>query len=300
MDDDASHRLSDAEKTLQAAERARIAEERRKEQERLVSARRDLRRAERALARRRRLSRVRTWAGTVAGAVLLAGLAWNLLDLDAVLRRIPVDIILVIVVAVPGTAAVIAAIRLRPLESTSALEDTLDEAREKLRQVGAFTNPSLGWRRQLYREEVADIAGQYRTDSRRYRRVHNTLQSVVMAGSTVTTTVGALDSGYPARWHSFLVTGISFTITLAAMFAGYYKYRERSYFLQQTADAVEEEAYALTLGVGAYAGFEPHQEGEALALFTQRVEDLRNEQRRRQQQLDQPAEQTSPAGAPQT
>ncbi|WP_307659341.1 hypothetical protein [Streptomyces sp. V1I1] len=28
------------------------------------------------------------------------------------------------------------------------------------------------------------------------------------------------------------------------MFTGYYKFRERSYFLQQTADAIEEEANA--------------------------------------------------------
>ncbi|WP_406730179.1 hypothetical protein [Streptomyces sp. NBC_01794] len=40
------------------------------------------------------------------------------------------------------------------------------------------------------------------------------------------------------------------------------------------------------------------QEQDALKLFTQRVEDLRNEQRRRQQQLDQPTEQTPPTAAP--
>jgi prefoldin subunit 5 len=35
----------------------------------------------------------------------------------------------------------------------------------------------------------------------------------------------------------------------------------------------------------------------ALALLTKKVEDLRNEQRRRQQQLDQPTEQASPTTA---
>ncbi|MFJ9847176.1 hypothetical protein ACIRYZ_43485 [Kitasatospora sp. NPDC101155] len=54
----------------------------------------------------------------------------------------------------------------------------------------------------------------------------------------------------------------------------------------------EEEAYALALGVGAYQEFGSNEEDLALARFTQRVEDLRNKQRRRQQQLDQPAEQT--------
>ncbi|MET9663568.1 hypothetical protein [Streptomyces sp. NPDC006510] len=82
---------------------------------------------------------------------------------------------------------------------------------------------------------------------------------------------------------------------MAAMFTGYYKFRERSYFLQQTADAIEE---AVRLGIGPYSEYGPGREDEALKLFTQRVEDHRNEQRRRQQQLDQPADQSAPTGQP--
>ncbi|WP_203233617.1 hypothetical protein [Streptomyces niveus] len=87
-------------------------------------------------------------------------------------------------------------------------------------------------------------------------------------------------------------------ITLAAMFTGYYKFRERSYFLQQTADAIEEEANAVRLGIYPYREFDDDREAEALKLFTQCVEDHRNEQRRRQQQLDQPSDQTAPASQP--
>jgi hypothetical protein len=71
----------------------------------------------------------------------------------------------------------------------------------------------------------------------------------------------------------------------------------RSYLLQQTADAIEEEANAPKLGIGPYYDFEPHQEQETLKLFTQRVEDHRNEQRRRQQ-LDQLTDQAPPTGIP--
>ncbi|MEV5083173.1 hypothetical protein AB0K74_31610 [Streptomyces sp. NPDC056159] len=49
----------------------------------------------------------------------------------------------------------------------------------------------------------------------------------------------------------------------------------------QTADAIEEEANAFALGVGAYRDFGPDEDYEALKLFTQRVEGHRNEQRRR-------------------
>lgn len=81
---------------------------------------------------------------------------------------------------------------------------------------------------------------------------------------------------------------LGFTVTLAAAFTGYYK---RSYFLLQTADSFEEEANAFTLGVGPHSDFRPDQEQQALKLSTQRVEEHRNELRRRQQ----PA---GPAGRP--
>ncbi len=140
---------------------------------------------------------------------------------------------------------------------------------------------------------------QYEADSRRYRSIHNRLQTLIMVGSASTTTIAALDTGRELTWQGMALTFISFAITVAAMFTGYYKFRERSYFLQQTADAIDEEANAVTLGIGPYSDFGPGQEEEAMKLFTQRVEDHRNEQRRRQQQLDQPAEQAVSSSQPQ-
>ncbi|MFB7225720.1 SLATT domain-containing protein [Streptomyces sp. NPDC056227] len=118
-----------------------------------------------------------------------------------------------------------------------------------------------------------------------------------MIGSASTTTIAALDTGKELTWQSVTLTVISFAITVAAMFTGYYKFRKRSYFLQQTADAIEEEANAVTLGIGPYSEV---GEVEALKLFTQRVEGHRNEQRRRQQQLDQPSDQAAPSSQPPT
>ncbi|MFF2519536.1 DUF4231 domain-containing protein [Streptomyces sp. NPDC058086] len=111
--------------------------------------------------------------------------------------------------------------------------------------------PSLKERRSLYREDLAGIIDQHQADSRRYRRVHYMLQSLIMVGSG-TTTVAALDSGSQLTWQNITLVIIGFAVTLAAAFTGYYKYRERSYFLQHTADAIEEEANAFTLGVGRY------------------------------------------------
>ncbi|MFE4336821.1 hypothetical protein ACFRQM_48115 [Streptomyces sp. NPDC056831] len=52
------------------------------------------------------------------------------------------------------------------------------------------------------------------------------------------------------------------------------------------------------LGIGPYSEFGAVREVEALKLFTQRVEGHRNEQRRRQQQLDQPSDQAAPSSQP--
>ncbi|WP_405959421.1 DUF4231 domain-containing protein (plasmid) [Streptomyces sp. NBC_00868] len=164
--------------------------------------------------------------------------------------------------------------------------------------MSAVHQPALDHRRGLYREDVAGVIEQHRADSRKYRRVHNTLQNFIMIGSAATTTVAALDTGGKLTWQNVTIVAIGFAVTLSAAFTGYYKYRERSYFLLQTADAIEEEINAFTLGIGPYSEYDQEHESQALKLFTQRVEDHRNEQRRRQQQLDQPADQATPSSQP--
>ncbi|MEW2635391.1 DUF4231 domain-containing protein [Streptomyces sp. NPDC048389] len=176
-------------------------------------------------------------------------------------------------------------------------QEHLETDQESLRLLNALVQAPLRERRGLYREEVADVIAQYQRESRKYRRIHNGVQSLVMVGSTTMTTLAALDSR-EWNWRTILVVCLGFSVTLATAFSGYYKYRERSYSLRQTADAIEEEANALSLGVGEYLEFTQQQEDEALAKFTQRVEALRNEQRRREQQLDQPADQASPQPPP--
>ncbi|MFF1378702.1 DUF4231 domain-containing protein [Streptomyces sp. NPDC058308] len=143
----------------------------------------------------------------------------------------------------------------------------------------------------------AEVVAQYGRQSRHYRRVHNSLQSLIMMGSTAVTTIAAL-SQQEWTWQSVSIVVLGFSVTLASAFTGYYKYRERSYFPRQTADAIEEELNAVLLGIGDYSHSTEDQEDEALAKFTQRVETLRSEQRRREQQLAQPADQAAALGLP--
>lgn len=256
--------------------------------------RRNIGRLERDLARSRSVARVRRAVLSVAGLTLLIGMGWTVWNWETPSRFLGPDIICGVLIGLCiGGAAADARWR-SPADSQAVLEDRIEIGREAARIVSALRPPPLNERRGLYREDVAAIVEQYETDSRKYRRIHNRLQGLIMVGSAATTTIAALDTGKELTWQGVSLTVISFAITVAAMFTGYYKFRERSYFLQQTADAIAEETNAVTLGIGPYKDYGPEQEQKALKLFTQRVEDHRNEQRRRQQQLDQPADHAPP------
>ncbi|WP_324197116.1 DUF4231 domain-containing protein [Streptomyces sp. NRRL B-1677] len=289
LDDDASSRVSSADQQLSDEERQAAADERAG----LRRLRHEVKQAERDLARRKKATRIGRLAKVVAGGACLAGLVWTVVFWDAPSKVVRFDFICAALIVIAVVVALTAATR-RGSRPLAELEDMLETNRDALRFLSALIYPTLKERRSLYREDVAGVVEQHRTDSRRYRIVHNALQNLIMIGSAATTTVAALDTGEKLTWQNVTIVAIGFTVTLAAAFTGYYKYRERSYFLLQTADAIEEEANAFTLGVGAYSDFGPDQEQEALKLFTQRVEEHRNEQRRRQQQLDQPADQASP------
>lgn len=292
LGDDASSRIDNAEEQLSVEQREAEAAERAK----LRELRHEVAQAERDLARRTRAVRIGLLALIVAGVALLTGLVWTVLAWGSPETFLRIDIICGTLTLVAAVVVLVTVPR-RGSPGLADMENALGIIREELRFLSALYHPTLKERRSLYREDVAGIIEQHRADSRKYRLVHNALQNLIMIGSAATTTVAALDTGSKLTWQNVTIVAIGFTVTLSAAFTGYYKYRERSYFLLQTADAIEEEANAVTLGIGPYKDFGPDQEQQALKLFTQRVEDHRNEQRRRQQQLDQPADQAPPTGA---
>ncbi len=74
-------------------------------------------------------------------------------------------------------------------------------------------------------------------------------------------------------------------VSLTTAVTGYFKYRERAFNLQQTSDAIEQHVTAFDLAIAPY-----NQKDEAVNLekLAENVEALRVEQRKRQQQLEQP------------
>ncbi|MET8479253.1 DUF4231 domain-containing protein [Streptomyces clavifer] len=292
-DDDARSRLNDAEEQLSADQREAADNERAT----LRNLRHVVRNLERGVTRRRRKVLWQCVMLLIAAGSFLTGAIWTALSWGSPSAFVRVDIVCGALLLLSGAAAWQVE-RGRGSVSLADLEEALDTNRDSLRFQSALYHPTVRERRSLYREDVAGVIEQHRDDSRKYRLIHNTLQNLIMIGSASTTVVAALDTRNQFTWQNITIVAIGFTVTLAAAFTGYYKYRERSYFLLQTADAIEEEANAFTLGVGPYSDFDVDQEQQALKLFTQRVEDNRNEQRRRQQQLDQPADQAAPSGQP--
>lgn len=105
-------------------------------------------------------------------------------------------------------------------------------------------------RRVAYKEDAYSDIDQLRTESRWYRRVNNIFQGVVIVGSLAATGVAGLAGQVlEFRW---VVMGITFLVGVSSGFMGYYKYKERSFYLQQTADAIESEWEAVEIGVGRY------------------------------------------------
>lgn len=79
-------------------------------------------------------------------------------------------------------------------------------------------------------------------------------------------------------------------LAFATAVTGYFKFRERAYNLQQTADQVEQHATAFDLGIAPYADADA---AVNLERFAENVETLRMEQRKREQQLEQPHQGTA-------
>lgn len=169
-------------------------------------------------------------------------------------------------------------------ESVPQLELTLELARERRRLHAAAVNLDLRTRQLIYRDGTPDDIEQFRGESKYYRRVHNTLQSVIIVGALAASTLTSLIQSVPQlRWFA---VGTTFSVGVAAGFTGYFKFRERSFYLQLTADSIEQELSAVILGIGRYRG---KPDDEALAEFTEQTELLKIEQKKRQQQLEQPS-----------
>ena len=189
----------------------------------------------------------------------------------------------------PGGPLVEATDGARFRQSEGDLELILARQRDARKQVLAQSDVDPKIRKVTYKEDAYADVDQLRGESGKYRRVNNTLQGVLIIGSLAATAASAIAAEViVVRW---VTLGITFVVGISSGFMGYFKYKERSFYLQQTADAIEQEWEAVEIGVGRY---KDKSEEQALADFVEEVHRLKTEQKKRQQNLEQPPEARNP------
>ncbi|MGW2313891.1 DUF4231 domain-containing protein [Actinomadura luteofluorescens] len=143
--------------------------------------------------------------------------------------------------------------------------------------------PSL----KIYREASLDLLDYYRRRASRNRTVHNLFQGIIIIGSILASTSSALEGvGSPP---SIAAMALSTFVSISAGITAYFKFRERGHNLQMTADEIEKHYRASEFGLDEYK--ELSDERERLRMFAQLVERIKEEQRKRELQLEQ-----SPSG----
>ena len=141
----------------------------------------------------------------------------------------------------------------------------------------------------IYREAALDSIDQYRKGAASNRRVHNLFQAVIIIGSIVTSSLAAMNEGKVPSLR-FSTAAISALVGISAGITGYFKFRERGYNLQSTADEIEKHYNASQFLLDDYAGNDPENppsEAERLRMFARFVERIKEEQRKRELQLEQ-------------
>ncbi|WP_245761517.1 SLATT domain-containing protein [Saccharopolyspora shandongensis] len=144
-------------------------------------------------------------------------------------------------------------------------------------------------RRAAHKEEVMFYVDELRQQATQNRRLNHIMQVTTIVGSLGATGLTSLSFALEAFRTVALV--INFIVGAASGVAAYFKYKDRSFYAQQTANAIEQEWHAYSLGIGKYA--KEKEDGRALVLFSEEVHRLRVEQKNREQNLDQPSKRHS-------
>ncbi|MEU1394155.1 MULTISPECIES: DUF4231 domain-containing protein [unclassified Nonomuraea] len=196
---------------------------------------------------------------------------------------IPIDILLI-----GGAITYYANRRAGNIEALKLVGDVeldLSVLRERKRFMAINLMLTLSQRRSIYKDDTNRDIESFRRDSRRYRRINNVFQSLVIVGSLFAASMSSLAVEQESfRWATVVAT---FLVGISAGFTGYFKFKDRGFYLQQTADALEHEWSIYDLGIGRYKRLKPE---EALADFVEEAERIKAEQRQREQNLDQPSD----------
>jgi hypothetical protein len=153
-------------------------------------------------------------------------------------------------------------------------------------QYSSDANNSIPDAFRNYLETVPRLRDDYRSGAQRYRNRHNRFQITVIVGSILTSVASTASA--QGAW-SWIAVALSAAVSVSAGVISYFKFRERSMNLQQTADSIELEIQAFTLRINHYSASRLPPE-EAAQRFAETIEQIKDEQRKKELQLEQPPE----------
>ncbi|WP_162596894.1 DUF4231 domain-containing protein [Streptomyces sp. NEAU-S7GS2] len=194
-----------------------------------------------------------------------------------------------------GAGVMLMSNRKTRVDHTSELRKKLAEKQNAAAALPLDSEAAL----RIYRESTLELMDAYRVRATRNRRVNNVLQALIIAGSIVASTLVAMDNSITPL--SLSATILSATVGVGAGLSGYFKFRERGFNLQSTADELEKHYTAVQFHLDEYESVDPSltpEEGEKerLRRFARLVEKIKEEQRKRELQLEQSPEQQRSQG----
>jgi hypothetical protein len=163
------------------------------------------------------------------------------------------------------------------------LELALAELREERR-----AHPEIGTLdyKSVYQDDASFYVAELRRRGVQSRQANNTVQIITIVGSLAATGLGSLAVAVDLlRWIS---PAITFMVGTASGVAAIYKFKDRSFYAQQTANAIDQELNEFNLAIGRYSPANYPDRGSARTALLEEIHRLRTEQENREQNLDQP------------
>lgn len=136
-----------------------------------------------------------------------------------------------------------------------------------------------------YKDQLPQIISQFQHQANGYRRTHYTFQIfIILLSLLVTGLTSGLNGLLGISGITWIAPILSLSVSFLTALTTLFRFHDRGFNLQQTADSIELEITACHLRIFDYGGLSKE---DALHKLADRVERMRDEQRKRQQQLEQ-------------
>lgn len=171
-----------------------------------------------------------------------------------------------------------------------ALQVEIEQLEIKIRVLKKYQTKllTIGEQLELYKDELRQTIEQYQHKAKRNRGAFFSLQMIIIACSLL---VGSLTSGFTNLVSIFgyhwIAPVLSITVSFLTAMVTLFRPREKGYNLQHTADAIE---YEINCANKRIYGYEELEEDKVYTKLSQEVEKLKNDQKQRQQLLEQSSE----------